>query len=137
MNSNLLLLLDQATFAPAEVKSDILSTLISEGSFTRKMGTATFFGELTVKTSRLLLGKVRVKRIFKEYFLKNPQTTENDFVLLLSTLITKEPLSLVQDFLYALYLTKWEFEKDDMKKYFDGIINNTSSHPYDQLPTDE
>jgi hypothetical protein len=125
MNTNLLLIIDQANYAPTEIKSDIMATLISENCLNRQTRTATFFGENIVKLTRFLIGAKRIKDVYKDYFIKNPQVAENDFALLISTLLTREPLPLIQDFLYALYLSKWEFKSDDMKKYFDSIVKNT------------
>lgn len=128
------MLLDQAAFAPTEVKSEILAILVAEGSLSRKTKTATFFGELVISIARLFIGNKKVKNIFHSYFLKNPQIAENDFALLISVIVNTEPLSLIQDFLYALHLTKWEFEADYMKTYIDSIIKNTLGH--DEHPTE-
>jgi hypothetical protein len=135
MNSNLLLLLDQSNFAPVEVKCDIISTLISEGCFKRETKTATFFGGLIVSLVRLLSGVENTKKIYKEYFLKNPQIAENDFALLISTILMREHLPLIQDFLYALFLSGWQFKEEDMKIYLENIMRHTG---YDtRLPTEE
>jgi len=119
MNKNLSEIIDQLTFAPIEKKGEILSILLSEGCV-KDTSMSSFFGRLVIRVTVAVIGKEKVKESFQRIYLKNPKQTEEIFLSLMDVIIAKEPLPLIQDLLNAIYLAKWKFDPEDIRRYIVG-----------------
>jgi hypothetical protein len=118
MNPDLHTIIDRLTFAPLEVKCEILSILFSEGCIKPK-GAKAWLAQRFIKIVILIIGKEKVKTILKNDYLKNSDLAERTFFDLLDALVIKEQLTLIQDVLYAVYLSKWQYSKEDVAAYID------------------
>ena len=120
MNDNLKILLDQLSFAPVETKAEIIAIMVSENCF-----------PATVTESRLclfILGLVskigykgKVKELTRNHMIDN-DNAEKLFFSLINQIIMNEDLSLIQDFLYAVKLSNWRFNPNDVKNYINSVF---------------
>jgi len=125
MNQNLHILLDQLTVASTESKSEIISIMASEGCFPAR-GLTNSIALTVLKIITTLGGKQLVKRSSKKLLLKDEERAEAVFFSIIDEIVMNESLSLIQDFLCAVHLSKWKFDVEDARRYMEKILVQTA-----------